>query len=167
MSTSLWTALDGAIANAIDLALGPEGTYTDLVLRRVEVTDKWQPATWPKPGAIVVSVDAKIRTEGHGAGRQQIAITYSYMIVLFAEATSHAGARQAAQTLHARALSVLQGMPTIFAAAHQSADAGEYARSARVAASTIQAIGQDGAPAQAGKYLGVASIRVDIEAIRN
>lgn len=141
--------------------MGEMSGYPDLQVVAVEVGDTWHPDATPKPGALIVSNNADLNSAGHGPGGPHYAVTYEYMIVVYAETAAYTEAKQAAQTLHARLIAAMRQWPDVLAAAQAATTTGETADRLRMDRSRIEIRGrQDASP---GPRLGIAVLRFEID----
>lgn len=117
---SLWQRLDAAYLAAFTAQMGSASSYNTLKIATAQTGDTWRPEDpdWTHPGLLLVSNEADEQHAGHqGAAAIRVSITYRYYAVATNETTSHASAKQQAQTLHQRLLHTLKIWPAIMAAA--------------------------------------------------
>jgi hypothetical protein len=117
---SLWRRLDAAYLAAFVAQMGSASSYNTLKIATAQIGDTWRPddPDWTHPGLLLVSNEADEQHAGHqGAAAIRVTVTYRYYAAATAEATSHAEAKQAAQTLHQRLIATLKTWPAIMAAA--------------------------------------------------
>ena len=159
MGLSLWGRLDDAFAAAFRAAMGVGGAYAALSLREVAVNETWNPDRGDFPRLILYSTSARIGASEHGGGGvRRLDVAYPYLAVAVTTATSYDTARDDAQELFERTLSVLAQSGAILAAA-MAADPASTARAVRVTferggASGIEVRGREGP--NGGRFLGIA-----------